>query len=550
MKFLAFEFIPLMLIPAMILLYLVITNKSMIERIFDDKLLAKLRVDQGLPRTLRIVLLFLALFLMILAMARPVYQKGVVEVTGKRSDIVIALDISRSMKAKDLFPDRLAFAKRKVEEFIKRSKGLGIGLVAFARDAYIISPISGDKSSLLYLLHRLDTQVLQLQGTDILAALKSAKLLFGSHTPREVLLVTDGGDAKDFSRAITFAKDTDMHVSILGIGTKEGAPIPDNEGFVKKNGKIVIVPLNTHIAKLAEATGGLFVQATLGSEDIKKLLARYEGMSKADVHEKIVDQTEFYPYLLFFALLFLFLSFFDLPHKNIAFVVPLLFTAHLHAGITDFKLIKEAKAAYARGNYKEAVHLFGQIAASKGSAQSYYDLGNALYKAGRYQEALRAYAKVQTSDKELEFRKLFNMGNSYMKLRNCKKAIAMYQKALSIHPKDADARSNLALAKQMCAKKKNKQQQNRSQKKQQPQKKQQQQKQQQKSGQKSQKQKQRQKSQKHQNAQKGKAKPKNQPISDREEKKWLKRIEKQNAPTMLFPAVQKIQKEGSNENPW
>ncbi len=71
MTFLAIEFIPLMLVPSFILLYLVLTNKSMVERIFEGSLLAKLRVDQGVPRTLRIVLLFLALFTMILAMARP-----------------------------------------------------------------------------------------------------------------------------------------------------------------------------------------------------------------------------------------------------------------------------------------------------------------------------------------------------------------------------------------------------------------------------------------------------------------------------------------------
>ncbi len=549
MKFLAFEFIPLMLVPSFILLYLVFTNKSMVERIFEGEILSKLRIDQGVPRSLRIVLLFLALFMMILAMARPVYQKGVIEVSAKQADVVIALDISRSMKAKDLYPDRLTFAKRKIDEFIKDSEGLGIGIIAFAKDAFILSPITGDKTSLRYLLRKLDTKILQLQGTDFMAALKSAKLLFGSHSPKEVLLVTDGGDGSDFAQEIAFAKANKMHVSVLAVGTKKGAPIPEGSGYLKdRNGKIVIVRRNDAVAKLAKATQGSYVVATIGSGDIRKLLERYESLNKGNVTEKIVDQVEFYPYLLALAVLFLFFAFFDIPHKKIAFLLPLVWSMHLHAGLVDFKIIKEAKEAYARGNYKEAARLFEKIATSKQSPQSYYDLGNALYKAGRYEEAIKAYKKVQTSDRELEFKKLYNMGNSYFRIGRYEEAIKMYKKALAIHD-DRDAKHNLELAKRMQKRKKkpNEGQQQKKQKKQKSNKGEQKKKD---SSNKPDAKQKREHKKSGNPAQKGRSMPKNEPISDREEKKWIKRIEKNDTPTLLFKAPIKVQKEASDENPW
>jgi len=131
----------------------------------------------------------------------------------------------------------------------------------------------------------------------------------------------------------------------------------------------------------------------------------------------------------------------------------------LHAGLTDFKIIKEAKDAYKRGNYKEAAKNFAKVVDIKHSAQSYYDLANALYKEGKYKEAIKYYDKVQTQDKALEFRKLHNLGNSYFKLRKYKKAIQMYEKALKIK-EDEDTRYNLELAKKMLQKRKKQNQKN------------------------------------------------------------------------------------------
>ncbi len=549
MKFIDFEFIPLMLLPSFILLYLVLTNKSVIERVFASEVLHRLKLDQGLSKQFRITLLFLALFSMILAMARPVIQRGVVEVTNKKADLVIALDISRSMKAKDYYPDRLRFAKEKIKNFIKASQYLQIGIIAFAKDAFIVSPITGDKDSLLYLLDRLDTDLLSLQGTNIMAALKSAKLLFGEQKRKNLLILTDGGDKQDFSDEIAYAKKEHFRIFILGVATQKGAPIPQNGHFLKdKKGNIVITRLNTKIATLAKKSQGLFLQARLDNQDIKEILRLLQGDLHTVKNEKIVDQLELYPYFLIFALIFLFLAFFSIPQKRVAIILLCISFHHLHAGVLDFQKIKKAKEAYSAKHYKEAVKYFQEVAKSKRSPQSFYDLGNAYYKAKMYKKAIQAYNRVQTSDKELEFRKLHNLGNCYFRLKNYKKAIQMYEKALKIK-KDPDTQFNLELAKKMLQQKKSS-----SKKRQKSEKKSK--KKEQKRGNESRnseakKKKQQEEGKKREpSKQSGKARKKPAPITDREEKKWLKRVEQNPSRTLLYKAPIKIKKEASNENPW
>ncbi len=544
MRFLDIEFFPFMLLPSLILLYLVITNKGILERIFDPDVLKKIRLDQGMSKKMRLVTLFIALFFMIVALARPVYQKGVVEVATKRAYVVVALDVSASMKVSDLYPNRLEFAKKKIEEFIKKSENLSIGIVAFAKDAFIVSPPTDDKETLLYMLRRLDTSVLKMKGTNIKAALLSAKLLLKGVKDKNILLVTDGGDQKNFSSEIAIAKDGGFKVYVLGVGTQKGAPLKMDGELVKdEKGNIRIFKLNEAIKKLANATGGKFVQATLSNEDILQLLKSIDRYHSATKRKKIVDQRELYPYVLIIALLFLFLAFFDIPTKNLAFLWFVILP--LHAGVLDFKHIKNASEAYKSGHYERAVREFEQVAKSKQNAQSYYDLANAYYKAGEYEKALHTYEKVETEDRELEFNKLYNMGNSYFKLGQFQKAIEMYEKALKIK-EDSDAKYNLELAKKML-KKKSQKSKNDQQKQQSSKKKQQNSKKSEKSQNKSKEQ------SKKGGAKKSEQKPghsKPAPIPDREEKKWQRQIQERSMPTLLYKAPIKTEKEESNENPW
>jgi Ca-activated chloride channel family protein len=300
---------------------------------------------------------------------------------------------------------------------------------------------------------------------------------------------------------------------------------------------MVIVRRNDAIAQLAEATGGLYVAATTSDEDIKKLLEAFGAFERSAKVERVADRTELYHYFLAVALLFLFLAFFDIPSKNLAFVLLLVYVPG-YSGVLDFRHIKDARDAYKGGHYERAAKEFGRVAEAKKSPEAYYNLGNALYKAGKYKEALEAYGRVETANKELEFRKLHNMGNAAFRLGQYQKAIELYQKALGIK-EDPDTRYNLELAKKMLQKKR---QQKKEQKDQQQGTKQQRP-QDDKSG-----------KQKGKKGQISPQKPKGHkraPITDREEKKWQKELERTPMKTFLYRAPVKSKKMGeSDEKPW
>lgn len=452
MKILYPEFIFLMLIPSFLLLYLVVTNKSFLERVFDENVLKKIKIDRGLDKKTKIVFLFLALFLMILALSRPVIEKGEVEVEVKNF-VVIALDISKSMLADDVYPNRLKFAKKKIETFIKESKNLDISLIAFSKESFLVSPLSSDKETLLFLLNHLDTMSIDMQGTNFLSALNLANRLLRDEKNKTVIFFTDGGDKRDFSKEIEFANKNALKVFIVAIGTKKGSLIPTQKGFLKdKNQNLVVTRVNENIKDLALKTGGEFIQATPGKEDIKKILKKLQSGKKNVEKNKIILTLELYTYILFVAFIFLFFTFFSLSSKKgIFFILFLIGSLNLKAGILDFQDIKKAKELYKRGNYEAALQYFKKIADSKKSSQAFYDLANAYYKIKRYKEAIKYYNLVETPNKKLKFYTLYNLGNSYFMLKNYKKAVEFYKKALALED-DKDCRYNLELALKMLRK--------------------------------------------------------------------------------------------------
>ncbi|WP_281951344.1 VWA domain-containing protein [Nitrosophilus kaiyonis] len=533
MKILNIEYIYLMLIPSLVLLYLISTNKSELERVFDSKILKRLKINRGLDKNTKIFLLFFALFLMIFAMSRPVIQKGVVEVETKKAPVVFALDISKSMLSKDFYPNRLEFAKLKIINLVNMLKNVQFGAVAFAKEAFIVSPLTNDKEAFLFLIKNLNTDFITMQGTNFLSAIEIANTLFENKKDKNLIIFTDGGDKKSFEKEIELAKKYNIKVSVLAVASKKGAPIPINGGYLKdKNQNIVITKLNENIYSLCKKSGGICVNATLSNEDIKKISSFLNHIKKEIKKEKVIDQVELAPYFMGLALFLLSLVFFSIPSKSdfkkIFVFAFLIISINAKAGLFDFKDIKKAKEYYNEKNYQKALKYFKKVAQEKKSAQSFYDLANAYYKTKQYKKAIEYYNKVQTPNKELERYKLHNLGNSYFMLKQYKKAIEFYEKALKIK-EDPDTRYNLELAKKMLKKiSKNSQNQNKKQKeKKSSNKGKESQNKTTKKEKKNEKPKNKKKSKKSSKEMKNlNQKIKEEPISKREEKKWLKEIRK------------------------
>ncbi len=320
MEFIYPETIYLMLIPTILLLFLISTNRDFIDKYFSKDILEKLRQqNSALSKSARNALLFLALLLMIFALARPVLPKGEVELKAKGYDLAIALDISKSMLAKDLYPSRLDFAKRKIKELIKLNQNSKISLLAFSNSSFIVSPLTMDSETTIFLLENLNTESLSNAGTSILSALKSANRVLKDSKERVVVIFSDGGDESEFSKEIDFAKENNLRVYVITTATKEGAPIEEDSGFIKDtDDKIVITTLNESIKDLALNSNGAYINSTLSNEDISAITEHMKiYLEKKEFKSKTIkDYIELFYYPLALAVLILLFAFSSVKRKK------------------------------------------------------------------------------------------------------------------------------------------------------------------------------------------------------------------------------------------
>ncbi len=449
-----------MLLPSLVLLYLVLTNKSEIERFFDKEILKKIRIERGLEKNVKLVMLFLALGFMILALARPVVDKGERVLKKKSVPLVVAIDISPSMRARDLYPDRIRFAKRKLIEFLKKAQGFRVGVVAFSSEAFVVSPLSEDLGAVAFLVEHINPESVTLKGTSLSAAINSAASLLKKEEKKRVLLLSDGGEIAENEKIVSLLKRKGIELYFWGMGTLRGAPVPDGDGYMKDSrSNIVISRLNFELGNLLESEGvGRFIEASLSSKDIDRLLFTLNGLGGSEREIRVREYRELFVYLLPFSIVLMAAVFFSPPARGGVAVLCITLIAFAstksYAFLLDFRDIEQAQKYYKKGNFPKSVEYFEKVARSKKSPYAYYDLANALYKAKRYKEAIKYYKMIETPNRLLEYYKLHNMGNAFFMLKDYRSAIESYKKALAIK-EDQDTQANLRLAERMLKKSEN-----------------------------------------------------------------------------------------------
>ena len=459
MKFVHPEFLYYMLPPLIVLFGLLLTQKEPQASYFSEEVMQRLRVVANtLSLKARNALFFLAAIFMIIALAEPVIVDGKTQIEQRSADILIALDISNSMLAEDVYPNRIELAKKKAIEFIRMLKQDRVGVVAFASGAYLVSPLSFDHEAVAFLLKNLKTSSITEQGTDFNTLLKTIESSAPHAKEKYVLLLSDGGDQKDFSSAIAYAKKHAITVFVLAVGSKRGAPIKmPKGGFMKYKGEIVITRLNDAIADLATQTGGVYIEATASRKDIEAMYKEMQSVvkKKRAKAKAIEHRIPLFYFPLGVAMLLLLIALSSMSKRtNVALpsllLLPLLLfgTPSLKAGILDFASLKEAKEAYKQGNYKEAARKFEAYAKRTNKAQAYYDAANAYYKAKQYQKAIELYKKVRTKDANLMARSFYNLGNAYVQSHQYQEAIEAYKDALKLQ-KDQETLENLEVAKRL-----------------------------------------------------------------------------------------------------
>lgn len=244
-----------------------------------------------------------AVALTVLALARPQFGSRVETVRSVGQDIVVAVDLSRSMLAEDVSPNRLERARLSILRLMEGLDGDRIGLVAFAADAFVQSPLTTDYSAAAMFLAAMDPDLMPVQGTDLGAALRVSldALDQGARDARVVVIVTDGEDHEDaFEDALERAVSGGVRVHVVGIGTTEGAPIPvydaqgGREGFLRdEDGTVVTTRLGERtLRSVAERTGARYVAAGVGGAGFDELVDDLASGQGESVEERQVTRFE------------------------------------------------------------------------------------------------------------------------------------------------------------------------------------------------------------------------------------------------------------------
>ena len=442
MQFLYPNVFYMMFIPLLVLIILVLTSKENMQQYFSKEILDKLSVGGNvLDKTTRNGLFFITLILFIFALGRPVINEKEQSLQQNLIPIVIALDVSKSMQATDIYPNRVSLAKEKLKQIIELAKNLTIGIVLFAKDSFILSPVTEDFVSLKYIVENLDTNLDFTNGSNIYATLEATSYMLEEFKVKNLIILSDGGNDNSYDKELEFAKDNNIEIYSIGLATKKGAPIPQKNGYLtNKDGNIVSVKLNESIKNLSLKSGGGYIDFTNNLNDVEAIVARINKQSKKEelTTQKVKIYTELFYYPLGLALFVLLIALSSFPtiklkKNNISVIIlfALFFSipTHSEAEIFEFKNIEKANQYYKDKQYKESADEYRKISTS---AQSLYNLANSLYKDKKYKEAIETYSKVITNDKELESKKLHNIGNSYVNTNNLEKAKEFYEKSLKI----------------------------------------------------------------------------------------------------------------------
>ncbi len=313
----------LWLIPLMSLVYYVyLRHRSQrLKDLGQVDLLQKLIVGwQPRMNLLKTGFLFAALGMLVLALANPQWGSKKEKVKAQSSDVFIALDISFSMLAEDISPNRLERAKKLCNSIVQGLKGNRIGLILFAGNAYLQMPLTNDYAAAQLFINSANTGQATTQGTAIAEAVQLAERAYQSDKPaqRALIIVTDGEDHdSEAIRVIKEAKENGLFVFTIGVGTKEGAVIPyfaQGQQLLKRDqdGNTVTTALNVDLVnEMARAGGGESWLIGQGTEIVTGISRRIDQIAKRDVEQRsFTEYISYFQYLLALGILFVVIELF------------------------------------------------------------------------------------------------------------------------------------------------------------------------------------------------------------------------------------------------
>jgi len=336
----------------------------------------------------------------VLALTRPVIEREPTSTQELLNDVVVAVDLSYSMQARDILPSRLGFAKESLKTLVKSEKQSRFGVLGFTTNAIILSPLTQDSELLLHLFSGLDEKLIMTKGSSVLPALHLARKM--SKSPKlSVVLFTDGADELNYSDEAAFAKENNMVVNVLMIATQRGGTLKLANGELLKDEMedIVVSRENDAIEAICNDTDGIYTHDL--DTIISNLHSQRDNEYKSDV--VVVQNLELFYYLVFLALVSFLVSVTTLKRYMLAFL--LLFSISLEADVLEF-MKNENKLAF--------------------------DRGVSFYEEGEYEKALASFSLVKSNIPEIKSVVYFNRANTLVRLKEFPAAQENYRKSLAL----------------------------------------------------------------------------------------------------------------------
>lgn len=383
-----------------------------------------------------------ALLLAVFALAGPSWQQLPDSAYASRDARVIVLDLSNSMLAQDLRPDRLTQVRFRLADLLRETREGQTGLVAYAGDAYVVSPLTTDTHTIANLLPALRPDVMPAGGSraDLALGMAATLLERAGFSRGEVLLISDSATAADAAKAREL-RDHGVTTSVLAVGTDEGAPIPSGGGFVTdRSGNVVIARLDAgQLQDVAAAGGGKYSQISTAALAHESPWLAEQGSEFARRQESL-DQRwkDAGPWLVLLLLPLTVAGF----RRGVLFIMPLCL-------LSGWLYVPSARASWwddvwqRRDQQAWEALRNGESDRSAALAVDPDLSGEAWYRSEKFDNALAAWSKRDTADAH------YNRGNALAHLGEFDAAVQAYDKALELNPEMEDARFNRDLVAQM-----------------------------------------------------------------------------------------------------
>ena len=394
-------------------------TKNSMENIFSQAVMKQLALNtQLLKISVRYRYFLVVIALIIIALARPVYLKQNAVINQMSSSAVIALDTSKSMHASDIYPSRLGLAKLKLLKFIQKANNLHVGILIFAKNSYMLYPVSEDTQALAYVLENADIKQKLEPSTNLFGVLEATTEMLRLEKTKNIILLSDGGE--DVNRKGEISYILKNHLKLYAI---DFCPKPNNS-----------------LKNMTQKSEGYYMKYQWGDSDIERILNAIKKSSQqrttSEYNMKQYKELFVYPLgLAVFILYFVFIG--GLRYKYIMKFAVLfglmqltLLSAPASAGVFDFIKLQKAHSYYEQKQYEKAIEYYKDVTPT---SEVNYNIANALYRQHKYLKAVIYYKRALTKKKLLNAKIYYNIGNCYVQRGKLELARAQYERSLKLY---------------------------------------------------------------------------------------------------------------------